>query len=102
MTTRTTTASASPRTEDLSDPATRLAEAAEKRRAQLRELPAPTHPVAAAHRASVIRILQTILAAQTRYEQGTYGSCARCDRPIGTAALDACPWTSRCSACNTR
>jgi DnaK suppressor protein len=102
MTTRITTACASPRTGSLPYRASLLAEAADKRRAQLRALPAPTNPVAAAHRASVIRILQTILAAQARVEDDSYGACARCNRPIGYAALDSCPWTSTCPACNGR
>jgi RNA polymerase-binding protein DksA len=37
--------------------------------------------------------------ALERIEQGTYGICQRCGRPIATARLDAIPYTEYCKDC---
>ena len=37
--------------------------------------------------------------ALQRIEQGTYGSCLRCDAEIGVKRLAAVPWTSYCLLC---
>lgn len=79
-----------------------FAEAEQTRRAQLAGLPAHTSLVAAAHRASVTRILNSILAAQARLDAGTYGVCAGCERDIGDRSLLARPWTTLCDPCICR
>jgi RNA polymerase-binding transcription factor DksA len=41
-------------------------------------------------------------AALDRLEQGTYGTCARCHRPIPPDRLRALPTAATCVACATR
>jgi RNA polymerase-binding transcription factor DksA len=43
-------------------------------------------------RAELEARLELIGAAQQRLEDGTYGTCARCGKPIPRARLDALPW----------
>ena|SRR5687768_852798 len=38
-------------------------------------------------------------AALARVEDGSYGTCLRCDEPIGEKRLRAIPWASRCIRC---
>jgi DnaK suppressor protein len=38
-------------------------------------------------------------AADARVEEGTYGTCERCGRPIGAPRLDALPAARRCIGC---
>jgi RNA polymerase-binding transcription factor DksA len=40
-----------------------------------------------------------IRAALLRIDAGTYGRCARCDRPINDARLAAIPFATTCVAC---
>jgi DnaK suppressor protein len=47
------------------------------------------------------RIAQ-IDAALQRIEDGTYGTCVSCGRPIGEERLDARPDADRCIDCETR
>jgi DnaK suppressor protein len=42
------------------------------------------------------RTLQQVRAALQRIEDGTYGFCIDCGRPIDAARLDAVPWTPYC------
>ena len=42
------------------------------------------------------RNLQQVRAALQRIEDGTYGFCVDCGRPIEIARLDAVPWTPYC------
>ena len=42
-------------------------------------------------------ILQQIDEALQRIDDGTYGKCVICGRPIGTKRLDAVPWTPYCA-----
>jgi DnaK suppressor protein len=42
------------------------------------------------------RQLRAIDTALTRIEEGTYGTCTRCGRPIDPARLDAIPWATLC------
>lgn len=43
--------------------------------------------------------LAAIDAALVRLDDGTYGSCARCGRPIAPERLDALPWAAHCIEC---
>lgn len=43
--------------------------------------------------------LAEVEAAIRRLEQGTYGSCERCGKPIAPARLEAKPAARRCIAC---
>ena len=38
--------------------------------------------------------------AAAKLEEGTYGRCDRCGRPIPPERLEARPWTSRCVECS--
>jgi len=38
--------------------------------------------------------------AAEKLEEGTYGRCDRCGRPIPPERLEARPWTSRCIDCS--
>lgn len=44
-------------------------------------------------------VLAQIDAALERIEDGTYGTCASCGRPIPVERLDAYPWASLCIDC---
>lgn len=44
------------------------------------------------------RTLEQVRAALQRIEDGTYGTCIDCDRPIEPARLQAVPWTPYCRA----
>lgn len=41
-------------------------------------------------------LLAAIDAALARIEQGTYGTCTNCGRPISEERLEALPWASLC------
>jgi DnaK suppressor protein len=43
--------------------------------------------------------LQAVEAALARLNDGTYGTCARCGRPIATERLEALPWAAHCIDC---
>jgi DnaK suppressor protein len=42
--------------------------------------------------------LHEVLAALERIDQGTYGICVDCKRPIERERLEAVPWAVRCVA----
>jgi RNA polymerase-binding protein DksA len=42
------------------------------------------------------RVLAAIDAALNRLDEGTYGQCERCGRPIESERLDALPWATLC------
>jgi RNA polymerase-binding protein DksA len=44
-------------------------------------------------------LFDQVEAALERIEDGTYGSCADCGKPIGDARLDALPFTPYCIQC---
>ncbi|WP_068255192.1 TraR/DksA family transcriptional regulator [Janibacter corallicola] len=46
--------------------------------------------------------LTDIDAALERLEQGTYGICEQCGRPIGEGRLEARPTATRCIECASR
>lgn len=65
----------------------------------------PTHNldvVTAAHRASVVRILDEVRTAQRRLEEGRYGFCRVCADPIAVARLELRPWATQCTRCTER
>ena len=43
--------------------------------------------------------LAEVEAALQRLDDGTYGACARCGRPIAPERLDALPWAAYCIDC---
>jgi hypothetical protein len=80
---------------------TELLQAARTRHEQLLRLPLPGEDrVAAAHRASVERILDAVHSALDRLADGSYGECARCRGPITVERLVSCPWVSDCHRCS--
>lgn len=106
-TTRSTESLVGPLADPLAGPlADQLRAAAQARRAQLASLPNDpslvTSPVAAAHRSSVARILDSIEAAQARLAAGTYGFCTRCEHGIDERSLQLRPWTTLCDPCIRR
>ena len=44
-------------------------------------------------------LLKSIDAALRRIEEGTYGICTNCGKPIGEERLEALPWTDLCIDC---
>lgn len=74
------------------------------RQPQLAALPTPDTEdlVAVLHRESVERILGEIRAARGRLEDGTYGACVRCGRPIPPDRLELRPWAAACAGCAPR
>jgi DnaK suppressor protein len=45
--------------------------------------------------------LQAVDDALARLDDGTYGTCIRCGRPIAPARLEALPWAAHCIDCQT-
>lgn len=43
--------------------------------------------------------LAAVEAALARLDDGTYGRCVRCGRPIAPERLDALPWAAHCIDC---
>jgi DnaK suppressor protein len=46
-------------------------------------------------------ILQLVNSALDRMDQGTYGVCLRCGKPIGAARLEAFPYVAYCIGCQS-
>jgi len=44
-------------------------------------------------------LLESIDAALARIEDGAYGKCERCGRPIASDRLEALPWATKCIEC---
>jgi DnaK suppressor protein len=44
-------------------------------------------------------LLASIDAALKRIQDGTYGVCERCGRPIGEERLEALPYATKCIEC---
>lgn len=45
--------------------------------------------------------LAAVDGALARLDDGTYGTCARCGRPIAGERLEALPWAAHCIDCQT-
>jgi len=45
--------------------------------------------------------LELVEAALARLDDGTFGTCLRCARPIAPARLEALPWAAMCIECQT-
>lgn len=58
--------------------------------------------VAAAHRASVERLLEEVRTARRRLQEGRYGTCTSCDDPIALGRLELRPWATMCTGCAER
>ncbi len=43
--------------------------------------------------------LELVDAALTRLDDGTFGTCLNCGRPIAPARLEALPWAAHCIEC---
>ncbi len=48
------------------------------------------------------RVLAAIDAALERIEQGTYGLCASCGKPIAAERLEALPYATQCIECKRK
>ncbi len=80
-----------------------LAHVERARQRQLDSLPtADRDVVAAAHRASVERILHDVRTARQRLRIGAYGECTQCQGSIATERLEVRPWATTCSRCSRR
>ncbi|WP_051706157.1 TraR/DksA family transcriptional regulator [Nocardioides aequoreus] len=78
----------------------RLRELAADREDQLASLPAADlDVVAAAHRASIERILVEVSEARARLRHGTYGLCVDCHGTIPRPRLELRPYAARCATC---
>jgi DnaK suppressor protein len=44
-------------------------------------------------------VLKAIDGALVRIEEGTYGTCVNCGKPIGEERLAAIPWATHCIDC---
>ncbi|MFI5254266.1 MAG: TraR/DksA family transcriptional regulator [Candidatus Limnocylindrales bacterium] len=53
-------------------------------------------------RDKAIRDLALVDAALARLDDGTYGRCVTCGRPVGAERLEALPWADRCIDCQRR
>jgi len=47
----------------------------------------------------VRQILELVNEALRRIQNGTYGTCEVCSKPIPAARLGLIPWTTRCAKC---
>jgi RNA polymerase-binding protein DksA len=45
------------------------------------------------------QVLTQIVAALARIEEGSFGTCAKCGKPIAEERLEARPWASLCIDC---
>ena len=78
-----------------------LARTEQARLAQLDALPVdPCSVVTAAHRRTVVRILEQVRTARLRVREGSYGLCACCSTAIDPAALVGQPWLVTCAGCS--
>jgi RNA polymerase-binding protein DksA len=48
------------------------------------------------------RVLEAIDAALKRIDDGTYGTCVTCGKPVGEERLEALPWTTQCIDCKRK
>lgn len=55
-----------------------------------------------AMRQNTERLLKQVESALARFEDGTYGLCADCGRPIDPARLEALPYAQLCLNCQSK
>ena len=55
-----------------------------------------------AMRINAERLLYQVERALTRMQEGTYGVCRECGKPIDDARLKAIPWTPLCINCASK
>jgi RNA polymerase-binding transcription factor DksA len=73
------------------------------RQKQLHALPSTNlDTVAAAYRGTLERILTEVRTALFRLNDGSYGTCAGCQRGIPLARLELRPWATTCADCASR
>jgi len=48
------------------------------------------------------QVAREIARALEKLEQGTYGICDGCERPIAPERVEALPWATQCVACQAR
>ena len=78
-----------------------LARTEQARQAQLDALPVdPCSVVTAAHRRTVVRILEQVRTARLRVREGSYGLCAGCSTAIEPDVLVSQPWLVTCAGCS--
>jgi len=44
-------------------------------------------------------LIESIDAALARIDDGSYGNCERCGKPIASDRLEALPWATKCIEC---
>jgi RNA polymerase-binding transcription factor DksA len=96
-----------PRTEPHpNDVRQRLEHARTARLAQLRALDETQHStdehLVSVQKAAMERVLKEIEEAFARIDDGTYGTCPSCARPIPAERLEILPYTRYCVACRRR
>ncbi|MEU5312539.1 TraR/DksA C4-type zinc finger protein [Streptomyces sp. NPDC021562] len=81
----------------------RLAHERASRLTQLQALheagPGPAEPVLSTQRDTLRRVLTEVEAACARVQDGTYGVCLKCARPIPVERLEILPHTPFCVPC---
>ncbi|GGJ45365.1 TraR/DksA family transcriptional regulator [Streptomyces brasiliensis] len=81
----------------------RLQHARDARLIQLRALgetgPANDDPLVSHQKEAIRQVLQQIDEAFDRVEDGTYGTCLGCARPVPAERLEILPYTPFCVAC---
>ncbi|GAA2422373.1 TraR/DksA C4-type zinc finger protein [Streptomyces coeruleofuscus] len=84
----------------------RLEHARTSRLAQLQALdesgPSTDDHLSAVQKAAMERVLKEIEAAFARIEDGTYGTCLGCAKPVPPERLEILPYTRYCVACQRR
>ncbi|GAA2244915.1 MULTISPECIES: TraR/DksA C4-type zinc finger protein [Streptomyces] len=84
----------------------RLEHARASRLAQLRALDetghSPDDHLLAAQRAAMERALKEIEEAFARVDDGSYGICVACAKPVPAERLEILPYTRHCVACQRR
>ncbi len=91
------------RPDHVTDVAEHLARLEHARQRQLDALPSTNlDVVAAAHRASVGRILEEVRTARHRHATGEYGVCTGCSTAIAAERLELRPWALQCTQCADR
>lgn len=84
----------------------RLEHARTSRLAQLRALAeterSPDDHLLSAQKTAMERVLEEIEEAFTRIDEGTYGLCVGCGKPVPEERLEILPYTRHCVACGRR